>query len=93
MIFAIILLTSYFMKKPILKLMLAKNMQLEDKIWQVLTLRWAIFFIALGILNEFVWRNYSQDVWVNFKVFGLMGITLLFTLSQLPTIINNQKNL
>ena len=59
---------------------------LDDEGWRKLTLRWGIFFLVLAVLNEVVWRNFSTDFWVSFKVFGIMPLTLLFTLTQLPLI-------
>ena len=52
--------------------------------WRKLTLRYAAFFAAMAALNEVVWRTQSDDVWVNFKIFGLLGLTMLFSLSQIP---------
>lgn len=60
--------------------------QLTDEGWRKLTFRWGIFFFVLAVLNEVVWRNFSTDFWVNFKVFGIMPITFLFTMTQLPLI-------
>ena len=59
---------------------------LNDEGWRKLTLRWGIFFFVLAVLNEVVWRNFSTDSWVNFKVFGIMPLTVLFTLTQMPLI-------
>ena len=57
---------------------------LTEEGWRKLTLRWAVFFIAMAVLNEFVWRNFSTDTWVSFKVFGFLPITFLFALAQVP---------
>ncbi|HSM19238.1 MAG TPA: septation protein IspZ, partial [Hyphomicrobiales bacterium] len=54
--------------------------------WHKLTLRWTIFFLALAVLNEIVWRNFSTDSWVAFKVFGFLPLTLVFALAQVPLI-------
>jgi intracellular septation protein len=59
---------------------------LTDEGWRKLTLRWGIFFLVLAVLNEVVWRNFSTDTWVSFKVFGIMPLTILFTLTQVPLI-------
>ncbi len=59
---------------------------LSDEGWRKLTLRWGLFFFLLAALNEIVWRNFSTDFWVSFKVFGIMPITFVFALSQLPLI-------
>jgi intracellular septation protein len=60
--------------------------RLSDEGWRKLTFRWGLFFLLLAVLNEIIWRSFSTDVWVNFKVFGIMPLTFLFTLSQLPLI-------
>jgi intracellular septation protein len=60
--------------------------RLDDEGWRKLTLRWAIFFLALAVLNEIVWRAFSTDFWVSFKAFGFIPLTILFTLTQLPLI-------
>jgi intracellular septation protein len=60
--------------------------RLDDEGWRKLTFRWGLFFFALAVLNEVVWRNFSDDAWVNFKVFGIMPLTIVFTLSQMPLI-------
>jgi intracellular septation protein len=57
---------------------------LTDEGWRKLTWRWALFFLALAVLNEIVWRNFSTDVWVSFKLFGVVPLTFLFGAAQLP---------
>lgn len=80
-LFSVALLVSQFIfKKPIIKQMLGKEMKLPDTVWNRLNGAWALFFIALGLLNLHVAFNMPQDVWVNFKVFWLLGLTLLFTI-------------
>lgn len=80
-LFAIALLASQFIfKKPIIKQMLGKEISLPDGVWRNLNLAWAIFFIILGLLNVYVAFYMAQDIWVNFKVFGLLGATIVFTL-------------
>ena len=51
--------------------------------WRKLTIRWALFFFAMAALNEIVWRSFSTDAWVNFKVFGLLPITVVFAVAQI----------
>ncbi|MFM2281438.1 MAG: intracellular septation protein, partial [Pseudomonadota bacterium] len=63
--------------------------QLDAIGWNKLTLRWGLFFLFLAVLNEVVWRNFSTDAWVTFKVWGTMPITFLFTLSQMPLIMKH----
>ena len=85
-LFAAVLYTGTIIKKPLLKYLLGAALKLEDLGWQILTQRWIGFFIALAILNEIVWRTQSTDVWVNFKVFGILPITFIFTMTQFPLI-------
>ena len=74
------------MNRPLLKLLLGEALKLQDQGWNILTKRWISFFIALAILNEIIWRTQSTDVWVNFKVFGILPLTFIFTLTQFPVI-------
>ena len=86
LLFAIVLYGGVIVKKPLLKFLLGAAIKLEDEGWKILTQRWISFFIALAILNEIVWRTQSTDIWVNFKVFGILPITFIFTLTQFPLI-------
>ena len=85
-IFACILYGGEFFKKPLLKLLLGKTLKLQPKGWSILTKRWVGFFLALAILNEIIWRTQSTDLWVNFKVFGILPITFIFTMTQFSLI-------
>ena len=57
---------------------------LTDEGWRKLTWRWSLFFFALAVLNEIVWRNFSTDIWVSFKLFGVVPLTFLFGAAQYP---------
>ena len=72
--------------KPLLKYLLGTALKLKDDGWNILTIRWIAFFIALAILNEIVWRTMSEEFWVSFKVFGILPITFIFTMTQFPLI-------
>ena len=85
-LFSIILIIGQLMNKPILKYLLGGTLKLEDKGWSVLSKRWIVFFIVLAILNEIIWRTQSTSIWVNFKVFGILPITFIFTMTQFPLI-------
>ena len=85
-LFAIILYGGILINKPLLKYLLGAALKLEEAGWKILTQRWIGFFIALAVLNEIVWRTQSTDVWVNFKVFGILPITFIFTMTQFPLI-------
>ena len=90
-IFAVVLFFGkYFTKKPLLKTFFQNALNLEDEGWKKLNNRWISFFIFVAFLNEIVWRTQSEAFWVNFKVWGLLPITLLFTASQIP-LINKYK--
>jgi len=86
LLFAVILYGGIIFKKLLLKYLLGAALQLEERGWKILTQRWIGFFIALAILNEIVWRTQSTDFWVNFKVFGILPITFIFTMTQFPLI-------
>ena len=90
LIFAIILYGGMLVKKPLLKILLGAALRLEEEGWRILTYRWIGFFIALAVLNEVVWRTQTTDIWVNFKVFGILPITFIFTMTQLPLIKKHQ---
>lgn len=83
-LFAVALIISTYLNKPILKMMLNSSIKLKDQGWTMLNKMWTGYFIFLAVLNEIVWRNYPTDVWVNFKVFGIMGVTITFTIVQIP---------
>ena len=86
LLFAVILYGGILINKPLLKYLLGAALKLEEAGWKILTQRWIGFFIALAVLNEIVWRTQSTDVWVNFKVFGILPITFIFTITQFPLI-------
>ena len=86
LVFAAILYGGMLIKKPLLKILLGAALKLEEDGWRILTYRWIGFFIALAILNEIVWRTQSTDIWVNFKVFAILPITFIFTMTQFPLI-------
>lgn len=69
-------------KKTIIERMMGKNMTLPEKVWIKLNMSWAAFFITLGTINLYVLYNYDTDTWVNFKLFGMLGLTLLFVVIQ-----------
>lgn len=82
-IFAIVLLFSrYFSRKNLLARMLGEKINLPVKIWNQLNMAWSLFFIFLGFLNIYVIYHYSMNAWVNFKLFGTLGLTLVFTIAQ-----------
>tara|TARA_B100000965_G_scaffold279680_1_gene237505 strand:+ start:355 stop:924 length:570 start_codon:yes stop_codon:yes gene_type:complete len=76
----------YFTKEPVLKKIMGKSIPLSDIGWEILSKRWVFFFFALALANEFVWRTQSEEFWVNFKVWGILPITFIFTAFQIPLI-------
>ena len=80
----------FYTKEHILKKMLGKSISLSDEGWKALTIRWMLFFFALAFLNEYVWRTQTEEFWVNFKVWGILPITFIFTAFQM-FLINKYK--
>jgi intracellular septation protein len=83
-LFAAVFLGSHFIGgKPLIQRMMEKAVTLTDaEVWKRLSLAWIGFFVSVGLLNLYVAFNFDTDVWVNFKLFGLMGLTLLFVVAQ-----------
>lgn len=88
-LFGVVLLGGLAFGTSLLGYVFNAAFQLDAEGWRKLTLRWGIFFLFLAVLNEVVWRNFSDDVWVSFKVWGTMPITILFTLAQMPLIMKH----
>ena len=83
-LFGAVLLGGVAFGKSYLKLIMGEAMKLSDSAWRTLSIRWGVFFFAMAGLNEIVWRNFSTDQWVNFKVFGLLPLTLVFAVANAP---------
>jgi intracellular septation protein len=83
-LFGGVLIGGLLFNKPLLGIVFDSLFHLSEEGWRKLTLRWALFFFALAVLNEIVWRNVSTDTWVTFKVFGVLPLTLLFGALQVP---------
>jgi intracellular septation protein len=86
LLFAAALFAGLWLKKPLLKILFDGALHVTEEGWLKLTWRWAFFFVVLAILNEIVWRTQSTDLWVKFKTFGFLPLTLLFALAQAPLI-------
>jgi intracellular septation protein len=78
------LLLGLLINRPFLSILFDQMFHLTDEGWRKLTWRWVIFFFALAVLNEIVWRNFSTDAWVSFKLFGVVPLTFLFGALQYP---------
>ena len=81
-----LLIGKYLSKEPLLKKILGKSILLSDEGWKILNNRWMYFFFSLAVLNEIIWRTQSEEFWVNFKVWGILPITFLFTAFQIGLI-------
>jgi intracellular septation protein len=84
LLFGGVLLGGLFFGKSFLGVVFDSLFHLTEEGWRKLTLRWALFFFVLAVLNEIIWRNASTDVWVDFKVFGVLPLTFLFGALQYP---------
>jgi intracellular septation protein len=86
LLFAGVLFFGLMTGRPLLKLLLGEAFKLTEEGWRKLSFRWALFFLGLAVLNEVVWRNFSEAVWVNFKVLGILGLSLVFAMAQVGLI-------
>jgi intracellular septation protein len=84
LLFGAVLAGGLVFDKPLLAIVFDSVFHLTEEGWRKLTLRWAVFFFALAVLNEIVWRTQSTDFWVSFKLFGFVPLTFLFAALQYP---------
>lgn len=84
LLFAAVLFGGMALRKPLLSIVFDSVLELDDDGWRKLTIRWGLFFLCLAALNEVVWRSFSYDTWVSFKVFGTLPLTIMFTMFQIP---------
>ena len=91
LLFAAALFAGLALKKPILKILFDGAVHVTEEGWRLLTWRWAFFFVSLAALNEIVWRTQTTDLWVKFKTFGFMPLTILFALAQAPLIMKHES--
>jgi intracellular septation protein len=89
--FAVILLGGLMTGRLYLKYVFAHAFELDEAGWKKLTVRWGIFCLALAALNELIWRQTSTDIWVDFKVWGILPLTLIFTVAQLPLMLRHAQ--
>src|ERR1700761_5213834 len=85
-LFAVVLGGGLLFGRSFIAILFDQVFNLTPKGWRILTLRWALFFVGLAILNEIVWRTQSTDFWVNFKVFGVTPLTMIFAIAQMPLV-------
>jgi len=89
--FGVILLGGLAMRKNPLKLLLGEAMQMPDEGWRKLTLNYGLFFLALAVLNEIVWRTQSEATWVLFRFPGLLVLSVVFSFAQVPLMVKYAK--
>jgi intracellular septation protein len=85
-LFGAVLLGGLIFRKPLLEMVFDSVFHLTEEGWRILTIRWSLFFFAMAVLNEIVWRMTSTDTWVSFKVFGVMPLTFVFAMLQYPVL-------
>jgi len=85
-LFGGVLLGGLIFGSSLLKYVFGDVYKLQSRGWWILTLRWGVFFFVLAALNEVIWRNFSTDFWVAFKVWGIMPITIVFSMMQMPVL-------
>lgn len=88
-LFGAVLLGGVAIGRSYIKLIMGEAVKLTDDAWRTLSLRWGLFFIAMAVLNEVIWRNFTTDQWVNFKVFGLLPLTFAFAIANAPFMTRN----
>lgn len=91
-IFSALLFAGLITNRIFLKIVFGDVMKLTETGWRKLTVRWGLFFAFLALANEVVWRLYSTDTWVTFKVFGIMPLTMLFAMSQIGLLKKYEAN-
>jgi intracellular septation protein len=83
-LFAAVLLGGLLFGRSFIAIMFDQVFNLTPQGWRILTMRWALFFLGLAILNEVIWRTQTTDFWVSFKVFGVIPLTMIFAITQMP---------
>ena len=85
-LFAAILAGGLLFNRSFIAIMFDQMFNLTPHGWRILTVRWAVWFFAMAVLNEIIWRTQSTDFWVGFKVFGMVPLTMVFAMTQMPLI-------
>jgi intracellular septation protein len=85
-LFALVLGGGLLFGRSFIAILFDQVFNLTPQGWRILTLRWALFFAAMAVLNEVVWRTQSTDFWVGFKAFGVIPLTMLFAVTQMPLV-------
>jgi intracellular septation protein len=88
--FGLLLLGGLAFNRLFIKAVFAQAFELDETGWRRLTWRWGFFALALAVLNEIIWRNFSTDIWVDFKVWAIIPLIMLFALAQTPLVMKHQ---
>jgi intracellular septation protein len=91
-LFGVTLFAGLWFRKPLLEIVFDSVFNLNEEGWRKLTLRWALFFVFMAVLNEVVWRTQSTDVWVSFKLFGAVPLTFVFAALQYPLLMRHDAS-
>ena len=89
-LFAVVLIGGLLIGRPLLKPLMSSALELDDAGWRKLTLRFGLFFASVAILNEVIWRTQPEEIWVDFKAFGILALNFVFMLTQIPLIKRHQ---
>ncbi len=89
--FAAILIGGLFFNHLLIKFVFSEAFNLTEQGWRTLTWRWSFFFLAVAAVNEIIWRNFSTEVWVDFKVWGIVPLFFVFGLLQMPLVLAHEK--
>jgi intracellular septation protein len=89
--FAAVLIFGLINKKLYMKSVLGDKIHISDQGWGILSKRFIFFFISIAIINEFVWRSFSEETWIYFKTFGILPLSVIFILMQIPFILKNKS--
>lgn len=88
--FAFVLAFGLLNKKLYMKSVMGDKIDLSDRGWKILTKRFMLFFVSVAIINEFIWRSFSEEIWIYFKTFGILPLSIIFILMQIPFILNHK---
>lgn len=83
-VFGLAVIGGVYFKKNVIKMMMGGAFDLPNDKWNIFAIRWGLFFFAMAVLNEIIWRTQTETFWASFKVFGFLPLTVLFTASQIP---------
>ncbi|MEO0547773.1 MAG: septation protein A [Pseudomonadota bacterium] len=89
LLFSSLLLGGLLFGKSVLRMVMDTAFDLDDEGWAKLTWRWGVFFLFMAGVNEVVWRNFSEEFWVSFKLWGMSGLTMAFVISQMPVMMKH----